>query len=116
MNLGYLKNRSLPCTGQQRVGMSVSGHSSPQLTDGADEKSGAAFWPLIFVPMTENSGRMPGYFVSLSDGTLLYILSRTVMANQVADLIYRLSDFPGSIGSGDQLRDHDHHAILRRRS
>jgi hypothetical protein len=24
---------------------------------------GAAFWPLIFVPMTENSGRMPGYFV-----------------------------------------------------
>jgi hypothetical protein len=25
---------------------------------------GAAFWPLIFVPMTENSGRMPGYFVS----------------------------------------------------
>ncbi|KAJ5475379.1 hypothetical protein N7539_008445, partial [Penicillium diatomitis] len=25
---------------------------------------GAAFWPLIFVPMTESSGRMPGYFVS----------------------------------------------------
>lgn len=25
---------------------------------------GAAFWPLIFVPLTESSGRMPGYFVS----------------------------------------------------
>ncbi|OGE47771.1 hypothetical protein PENARI_c037G05486 [Penicillium arizonense] len=25
---------------------------------------GAAFWPLIFVPLTESSGRMPGYFVA----------------------------------------------------
>ncbi|KGO66960.1 Major facilitator superfamily domain, general substrate transporter [Penicillium italicum] len=25
---------------------------------------GAAFWPLIFVPITEASGRMPGYFVA----------------------------------------------------
>ncbi|KAJ5926407.1 hypothetical protein N7516_008180 [Penicillium verrucosum] len=25
---------------------------------------GAAFWPLIFVPLTEASGRMPGYFVA----------------------------------------------------
>ncbi|KAJ5453936.1 uncharacterized protein N7458_004892 [Penicillium daleae] len=25
---------------------------------------GAAFWPLIFVPLTDSSGRMPGYFVS----------------------------------------------------
>lgn len=25
---------------------------------------GAAFWPLIFVPMTETSGRMPGYFAA----------------------------------------------------
>ncbi|KAJ5887201.1 hypothetical protein N7504_011248 [Penicillium tannophilum] len=25
---------------------------------------GAAFWPLIFVPLTESSGRMPGYFIA----------------------------------------------------
>ncbi|KAJ5937595.1 hypothetical protein N7454_003937 [Penicillium verhagenii] len=25
---------------------------------------GAAFWPLIFVPLTESTGRMPGYFVA----------------------------------------------------
>lgn len=25
---------------------------------------GAAFFPLVFVPMTETVGRMPGYFVS----------------------------------------------------
>ncbi|KAJ5117931.1 hypothetical protein N7448_004418 [Penicillium atrosanguineum] len=25
---------------------------------------GAAFWPLLFVPLTESSGRMPGYFVA----------------------------------------------------
>lgn len=25
---------------------------------------GAAVWPLIFVPLTENTGRMPGYFIS----------------------------------------------------
>ncbi|KAL4813775.1 major facilitator superfamily domain-containing protein [Aspergillus spinulosporus] len=25
---------------------------------------GAAFWPLIFIPLTESSGRMPGYFVA----------------------------------------------------
>jgi len=25
---------------------------------------GAALWPLIFVPLTENTGRMPGYFIS----------------------------------------------------
>ena len=25
---------------------------------------GAAFWPLIFVPLTESSGRMPGYFAA----------------------------------------------------
>jgi len=24
---------------------------------------GAAIWPLLFVPLTENTGRMPGYFV-----------------------------------------------------
>jgi len=27
---------------------------------------GAAFWPLVFVPMTENIGRMPGYMVSFT--------------------------------------------------
>lgn len=27
---------------------------------------GAALWPLIFVPLTENTGRMPGYFVRSS--------------------------------------------------
>lgn len=27
---------------------------------------GAALFPLIFVPLTENTGRMPGYFVSIS--------------------------------------------------
>lgn len=26
---------------------------------------GAALFPLLFVPLTENTGRMPGYFVSL---------------------------------------------------
>lgn len=25
---------------------------------------GAAFWPLLFVPLTESSGRMPGYFIA----------------------------------------------------
>lgn len=25
---------------------------------------GAAVWPLLFVPLTENTGRMPGYFIS----------------------------------------------------
>lgn len=25
---------------------------------------GAAFWPLVFVPITESSGRMPGYFIA----------------------------------------------------
>jgi predicted MFS family arabinose efflux permease len=24
----------------------------------------AAFWPLIFVPLTESSGQMPGYFIA----------------------------------------------------
>jgi hypothetical protein len=27
---------------------------------------GAALFPLLFVPLTENTGRMPGYFVSMS--------------------------------------------------
>lgn len=27
---------------------------------------GAAVWPLLFVPMTETTGRMYGYFVSAS--------------------------------------------------
>lgn len=27
---------------------------------------GAAVFPLLFVPLTENSGRMPGYFVRVS--------------------------------------------------
>lgn len=26
---------------------------------------GAALFPLVFVPLTENTGRMPGYFVSI---------------------------------------------------
>lgn len=26
---------------------------------------GAAFFPLVFVPLTESTGRMPGYFVRL---------------------------------------------------
>lgn len=29
---------------------------------------GAAVWPLIFVPLTESKGRMPGYVVCLSRG------------------------------------------------
>jgi hypothetical protein len=28
---------------------------------------GAALFPLVFVPLTENTGRMPGYFVSKAD-------------------------------------------------
>jgi hypothetical protein len=28
---------------------------------------GAALFPLLFVPLTENTGRMPGYFVRFPD-------------------------------------------------
>jgi hypothetical protein len=32
---------------------------------------GAAIFPLLFVPLTENTGRMPGYFVSIIVQTFL---------------------------------------------
>ncbi|KAF7713082.1 MFS-type transporter [Penicillium ucsense] len=43
----------------------VQNHPFPNLAWATTSwNMGAAFWPLIFVPMTESSGRMPGYFVS----------------------------------------------------
>jgi hypothetical protein len=35
---------------------------------------GAALFPLIFVPLTENTGRMPGYFVGTSRSLHLCLL------------------------------------------
>ncbi|KAB8256316.1 major facilitator superfamily domain-containing protein [Aspergillus pseudonomiae] len=46
---------------------------------------GAAFWPLIFVPLTESSGRMPGYFVAYV--ILVISLFPSAFANNFATLV-----------------------------
>ncbi|KAI9370274.1 major facilitator superfamily domain-containing protein [Aspergillus egyptiacus] len=46
---------------------------------------GAAFWPLIFVPLTESSGRMPGYFVAYI--ILIATLFGSAFANNFATLV-----------------------------
>ncbi|CAG8942471.1 unnamed protein product [Penicillium salamii] len=46
---------------------------------------GAAFWPLIFVPLTESSGRMPGYFVAYI--ILVISLFPSAFANNFATLV-----------------------------
>ncbi|KAH8429642.1 putative MFS multidrug transporter [Aspergillus melleus] len=46
---------------------------------------GAAFWPLIFVPLTESSGRMPGYFVAY--GLLIISLFPSAFAQNFATLV-----------------------------
>ncbi|KAE8311792.1 hypothetical protein RU639_002178 [Aspergillus parasiticus] len=46
---------------------------------------GAAFWPLIFVPLTESSGRMPGYFVAYT--ILVISLFPSAFAQNFATLV-----------------------------
>lgn len=46
---------------------------------------GAAFWPLIFVPLTESSGRMPGYFIAYI--ILVISLFPSAFANNFATLV-----------------------------
>ncbi|KAL5343991.1 major facilitator superfamily domain-containing protein [Aspergillus crustosus] len=46
---------------------------------------GAAFWPLIFVPLTESTGRMPGYFVAYI--ILIMTLFGSAFANNFATLV-----------------------------
>lgn len=57
---------------------------------------GAAVFPLVFVPLTENTGRMPGYFVS----NFPYHRA-TKGAHEVnSGLIHHLSDLPDPICPG----------------
>lgn len=74
----------------------------------ADIFLGAALFPLLFVPLTENSGRMPGYFVRA-------FLVINVQAHTKTDFLRHLFDLPRAIWRGYQLRDHGHHEVLRRR-
>ncbi|BCS23622.1 putative MFS multidrug transporter [Aspergillus puulaauensis] len=46
---------------------------------------GAAFWPLIFVPLTESSGRMPGYFVAYI--ILIATMFGSAFANNFATIL-----------------------------
>ncbi|OJJ32505.1 hypothetical protein ASPWEDRAFT_54102 [Aspergillus wentii DTO 134E9] len=56
---------------------------------------GAAFWPLIFVPLTESSGRMPGYFVAYI--ILIISLFPSAFAQNFATLV--VTRFFGGGGS-----------------
>ncbi|PWY72163.1 MFS general substrate transporter [Aspergillus sclerotioniger CBS 115572] len=56
---------------------------------------GAAFWPLIFVPLTEASGRMPGYFVAYI--ILIISLFPSAFAQNYATLV--VTRFFGGGGS-----------------
>jgi MFS family permease len=49
---------------------------------------GAALFPLLFVPLTENTGRMPGYFVSV-----LQRLFDPANIAQIAYIVFELSLF-----------------------
>ena len=49
---------------------------------------GAALFPLVFVPLTENTGRMPGYFVGSSNHPRSYAHFK-----QIAYIVFELSLF-----------------------
>jgi len=50
---------------------------------------GAALFPLLFVPLTENTGRMPGYFVRLLGGRITHQI-----ANPYAGRLHRVRIVP----------------------
>lgn len=68
--------------------------------------TGAALFPLVFVPLTESSGRMPGYFVSGPAHS--YIPKLDLML----DLLLHFPHLPDPIRRRDQLRDDGDHEVL----
>lgn len=52
---------------------------------------GAALFPLIFVPLTENTGRMPGYFVSHADSKHAFSLTDCMHRGRISSLKFFFS-------------------------